>query len=494
MKKFFLFFTFFTITVLVSQESSDRITDARVPLMVLASDNGNDPNSIQSQVTRIVADEAVKLKRFTVVDRTNLEAILAEQALQMSGVVSDSDLVAFGEISAAREALLVEILTFGQKGVKPEEDKEEDREDRKTARKAGILGVLAKTIVDAAVSDKKEKEEAYSDNIQTTVQARVSKIDLQTGTSITSFTLTASHTGGAKSRSLAVTLKKIALKASFELRSMYLLVTEVLEASPMHVLLYLGDDVGVKPGTLFRISSPRTKRTIRDRTINVPGKPVAIVRSTSITEDANQAKILRRWDQISPGYEAEEIPRSIFSWGMRGRYGVDMPEVGFELQAYWKSFSRIGGGLTFGLGTVQDSRGDTDFSFGFGGDFYFRLINRPAFSLMGTLSLPGNVVTRSDDEDHSAFSFIFSPRIGGRIDLMTSSRRDIFFQVEYVLGSSQSPWNYSEGEDSKSFIAEWTGSHPEIKPQGLYFSIGMRFISFSLLGGPQLNPGVHLFP
>lgn len=485
----------FSSTFLFPQDASDLITSERIPLMVLASEEGNNPESIGAKVTRIVADQAIRLGRFTIIDRTNLEAILAEQALQMSGVVSDSDLVVFGEIAAAREALLVEVIAFGQKGVKPEEEKDEDREDRRTARKAGLFGVIVKTLVDAAVSESKKEKEEYEDNIQTTLQARVTRVDTQTGKANSSFLLSASHTGGTRSTSLVVVLNKISLLASSELKDMYRLFTEVLETGPRHVLLYLGDDLGVKPGTLFRVSSPRTKKTIRDKTVDVPGEPVAIVKSSRVTANANNADILRRWGPIQSGYEAEEIPQAIFSWGIRGTRGLELPQTGFQFQAYWKSFSRIGGGFSIGLGTVQDSRSDTDFVFNFGGDLYFRFINRPGLSMMGTLGIPANIVMRSDDRNNSAYSFVFAPRVGGRMDFMISPRRDLFIQVEYVLGSAQSPWSYTEGEgeDSKRFRAEWDGNIPNVKPQGLYLSLGIRFISFSILRDPQLLPGGHQF-
>lgn len=485
-----ILFLFAFSSLLLSRDSIEfRITDERVPLMILASSGGDDSESIESQVTRIVANEAVKLKRFRIIDRTTLEAILEEQALQMSGVVSDSAIVRFGQISAAREALIVDVITFGQKGVKPEEDKEEDRKDRKTARKAGLFGVIVKSLVDVAVSEsKKDQEEEYEDNIQTTLQARVTKVDTETGEAITSFTISSSYTGGTRAKSLATVLTRISFQSAIELRSMYRLFTEVLETGPGHVLLYLGDEIGVTPGTLFRITKPRTQRTIRGKSVEISGEAVAIVRSSSVAQNSNNANILRKWGQIEPGYEALEMPSAIFSWGMFGTYGLEIAQTSFGFQAYWKSFSRMGGGITFGLGTVKDTRNDIDFTLNFGGDFYFRLVNNPAWSLMGTVKIPVNIAFRPDDDGNNAFSTVFSPRIGGRIDLMTSPNRDLFIQVEYAIGAAQSPWQYTEGEDedSKTYRAKWNGVAPEIDPRGIYISLGIRFISFASIAIPQL--------
>jgi len=143
------------LTILISfilpQDAQDDLTLERYPILVLPADEGDDPESMASKLTQIVGSQATELNRFDVIDRSKLESILNEQSLQMTGIISDEDIVEAGKVAAAREALLVRVLNFNQKGVPPEDEEEEDDKDRKEARKAGLLGVIAKAIVDAAI-------------------------------------------------------------------------------------------------------------------------------------------------------------------------------------------------------------------------------------------------------------------------------------------------------------------------------------------------------
>jgi len=54
------------------------------------------------------------LCRFEVIDGNNLRKMLEEHALQQTGVIADSMLVNIGQIAAAKEALMVNVLNFSQ--------------------------------------------------------------------------------------------------------------------------------------------------------------------------------------------------------------------------------------------------------------------------------------------------------------------------------------------------------------------------------------------
>ena len=45
----------------------------------------------------------------------------------MSGIIRDDEVVSYGEIASAGEALIVFILSFGQKGVPPKESDSEKK-------------------------------------------------------------------------------------------------------------------------------------------------------------------------------------------------------------------------------------------------------------------------------------------------------------------------------------------------------------------------------
>jgi curli biogenesis system outer membrane secretion channel CsgG len=107
-----------------SQSKINKITEEKERLLVLSVDRGEGAQSIESTVTSLVSSEAVNLTRFEVIDRNQLERILSEQKLQMSGIIREDEVVRYGEVSSADEALIVSILSFGQKGVPPKESME----------------------------------------------------------------------------------------------------------------------------------------------------------------------------------------------------------------------------------------------------------------------------------------------------------------------------------------------------------------------------------
>jgi hypothetical protein len=465
-----------------AQEVAPQVTLEKQPLLILPAKGGDDPESIDARVTAIVAAQATALKRFEVVDRTHLKALLEEQALQLSGLIDAAEIVELGQLAAAPEALLVTVINFGQKGVPPEEEKEEEKKDRKVARKAGLLGVLLKEVTDAAVDKATKDVERYPNNIQTVLQAEVRKIDVATGKSLDSFTIQASHTGGNKQASLAHTLRQVELQVSRQLRELYLLTSQVLEVRGNEVLLLLGQEMGVRRGTLFEISSPPTKRVIQDREILLPGRSVGLVRVTELSRDANRGRVLRRWDRIEPGYQAVESTRGIVGINPLLGYGSDAAAFLLQFRLGLAPLDRFGMQAQFQVGTIRDSRDDTDFLFGFGLNLQYRLIRTSPFTLAGTVALPLDLVSRSDDRSHTVVAPVFAPRIGTHVTLLLAPHRDLVFAVEYAFASTAGEWKYSKENDAgetDTFPAVWRQAPaPEIDARGLYFSVGVRFLTF----------------
>ncbi len=471
--------------LLGAQEVSPVVTLEKQRLMVLPARGGADPTSIDWRVTAIVTSQAAQLKRFKVIDRNQLEAILQEQALQMSGVVNDSELVAVGKLAAAPEALIVQVLNFGQKGVPPDEEEDEDREDRKTARKGGLLGVIVKDIVDATIEKKMEGVERYPNNIQTVLQIEVRKVDVETGHSLTSFLVTAEHTGGNKTASLEKALNQMRWQVGRRLRELYLLTSEVLEVRGNEVLLLLGSELGVKPGTLFEISTPATKRTYGDREIVIPGRSVGYVRVVDLSSRANRGRILRKWDSIQPGYQAVEKTGFIFSKELTLHFGSQPSQFQVDFAGAMTPFRTFSGRVHFNLGTITDNQERTDFDFGFGVGLMYKLLATPTVSLQGVITLPIDLAFRPDDNDHVVTKLIFAPRLGLELTLMRGPTRDLVLAVNYILSSTSAPWKYTEEKDGEpvSHEAHWDSPpEPAIQPQGLYFSIGFRFLSFDVMG------------
>jgi len=88
--------------------------------------------------------------------------------------------------------------------------------------------------------------------------------------------------------------------------------------------------------------------------------------------------------------------------------------------------------------------------------------------------------SRSDDESHTAILPIFAPSLNGGLAIQMNKNRDFIFECKYVFTSATGSWKYSKDNDdgdTDTFEAEWDGAAPEIDTDGLYFSLGMRFLT-----------------
>ena len=197
-------------------------------VVILPGQDTENPRSISRRVTSIVSAKAVELGRFNVIDRTQIESILAEQKLQLSGIVDENQIVELGHLAAADEALLVKIITFGQRGVPPKE-KETEKDEEENEYDENLFEWIIKESVTAVIDKKLEDVERHPNNIQTIIQAEVRLLNIESGTSQNSFRITATHTGGNKTASLNRVLNQLSWQVGRNLREFYMIASEVIE-------------------------------------------------------------------------------------------------------------------------------------------------------------------------------------------------------------------------------------------------------------------------
>ena len=160
-------------------------------LMILPPEQ-NEHKEFAEDILSILSQQATDLGRYDVIDRNLVDEILEEQKFQYSGNVKESDIVELGEMVAAEEALILEIVHFGQKGVPPEKDKDKNDKDET------LFGWVVKKTVSAALYDsekeKARRKEELDNNIQTVVNANVKLVNVETGQTHDSFNLNAEYT------------------------------------------------------------------------------------------------------------------------------------------------------------------------------------------------------------------------------------------------------------------------------------------------------------
>ena len=170
-----------------------------------------------------------------------------------------------------------------------------------------------------------------------------------------SFQVRASHTGGNLAKSLSITLDKLGTQVALKLKELYKIKTEILEIRGNLATILLGEDMGVEPGNIFEVFSHDMKRTIRDKTIKIPGESKGIVQVKSVSENANISKILREWEQIEPGDNVRELVKQPVGFDL-GILTSAIPVNRFQFTAWPRPFPRLKMSLLLNTGMVKDSR------------------------------------------------------------------------------------------------------------------------------------------
>ena len=479
------FFILHLCVVVNAQELEPEVTMGKRKLIILTADDKS-WESVNKKITRIVSSTAIELKRFDIIDRNKLEKILEEQKLQLSGVVDQDQAIEIGKVAGANEALLIQINVFGQRGVPTDHEEEKDQDDEP---KTGLFGWVVKQVVKAEIDKKLEDVERYPNNIQTIIDGDISLIDIETGQSKETFSFNVDYTGGVKSKSLSNALNLARNQISNGLKKLYQLISEVIDIQGDEVTLLLGKNLGVQSGVVFEIITREEKKVIRSREITLPGKQVGLVEVRSVSKDANKGRILRKWDEIKPGYQARELTGKPLGIGIGGSYGFNPEDIRLKIYGVFRPMHRFGGDIYGEIGFVKDTRQDTDFHFGLGFSLNYRLIKSSPFSIGPIFNIPLNFHIRSDDSDRIVFLPNINPRIGAQSEIMINPKFDLVIRIEYILRSADiGSWRYTEentvqGENgqeevTETFSAQWIDKPPpKLNYHGWNITFGIRFIS-----------------
>ena len=83
---------------------------------------------------------------------------------------------------------------------------------------------------------------------------------------------------------------------------------------------------------------------------------MGFVEVQTMSMDASEGIVLRKWNDIEPGYQAHEITEGVFTGGISGMYGNMPANMRLRLFGNVKPFNRFGGAIFGNIGIVQDNR------------------------------------------------------------------------------------------------------------------------------------------
>jgi hypothetical protein len=492
---------FFVFSNVVAQELEDGLTLEKKSVVILPGQDAENPESISSKVTSIVAAKAVELGRFNVIDRTKIESILAEQKRQLSGIVDETQIVEIGNLAAADEALLVKIITFGQRGVPPpkkETKKEEvekgEKEEKKEKKEydESLFEWIIKESVTAGLQKTLEGVELYPNNIQTIITTEVGLLNIESGILENNFHISASHTGGNKTASLSSALNQLGWQISRKLREFYLIASEVIEKEGNKITILTGSDMGLEEGTIFEVNSLDQEKIYKGRMITLPGNPIALARLTNIGKNTSSAEIIRHWKKVKTGHGVNEMiyDPTATEYEIKTRNGSNFS---VNAKLWWSPFKKFTTAVTGEIGTIKDMRGEDDPLLGLGIELKTKLLDIERFQLSTGISLPFNYFAKVDDDTNYVSQSFLNPSINLTTSIILHRKRDLFISLQYIPWNNDDKWEYSEiieieneddpEEPANDLIyhpAVWDDGKiiPRLNTKGLYITIGMRFFDY----------------
>ena len=492
---------FFVFSNVVAQELEDGLTLEKKSVVILPGQDAENPESISSKVTSIVAAKAVELGRFNVIDRTKIESILAEQKRQLSGIVDETQIVEIGNLAAADEALLVKIITFGQRGVPPpkketkkEEGEKEEKEEKKEKKEydESLFEWIIKESVTAGLQKTLEGVELYPNNIQTIIKTEVGLLNIESGVLENNFHIAASHTGGNKTASLSSALNQLGWQISRKLREFYLIASEVIEKEGNKITILTGSDMGLEEGTIFEVNSLDQEKMYKGRVITLPGNPIALARLTNVGKNTSNAEIIRQWKEVKTGHGVNEMiyDPTATEYEIKTRNGSNFS---VNAKLWWSPFKKFTTAVTGEIGTIKDMRGEDDPLLGLGIELKTKLLDIERFQLSTGISLPFNYFAKVDDDTNYVSQSFLNPSINLTTSIILHRKRDLFISLQYIPWNNDDKWEYSEiieieneddpEEPANDLIyhpAVWDDGKiiPRLNTKGLYITIGMRFFDY----------------
>jgi hypothetical protein len=446
----------------VVAQNSDTSTD-RLWLLILPGTISNATDkSLENEIADIVSDIAWESGRFEVFDRFGVRDLLVEYPPALDGSLPDSVILAIGDEIECDEALIVDVMSFKQIGVPPEEDEAEKNEK-------SFIASLFDGLFSGTSDD-------YSDNINTRLTVQLRNIDLINGEEIDRFHVQVSYTGGTKADSEEKALEDFQEVVSNEVRMIYQLISEVTSVDGLDLNLRLGSNLGVNRSTYFEIIEPNQIKSKDDEEITSPGKSVGLARVQDVSDTLNHSLIIRQWGFIGPGYYANEFNRNIHGIQLffLPKFPGDYMYIGAQFHNSPLGKWDIGGELHYT--SVKDSYNETENGLGFGVFLARRLLTLTSFMLYSKMGLNIDIPFKFDDDGQSVTTAVFSGSLGISCSLMLTKKTDIEFNLGYRKSTKSSDWTYSESEER--YDAFWLEDAPVVDISGFYFTIGYKILIF----------------
>jgi hypothetical protein len=415
--------------------------------------------SLEDEITRMVADIARQSGRLEVFDRFDVRELLMKYQLDEFRCLPDSIVLILADSTECDEALIIDLLGFSQIGVPPDEEEEDHN--------------ILETVIDGLFSSDSGD---YSDNIYTLLFVQFRNMDMATGEEIDRFSVRVSHTGGTKPDSEEKALDKLHDVVLNEIRMIYHLGSEVIAVDGVDLDLDLSSTQIITGNTLLEVSEPEEVIMASDEEVIYPGKPAGLAYIHSVGDTVIRSLVVRQWSAIKPGFYAYEFNKKIHGIQLffLPIFPGDYMYIGGQFHYSPLGIWDIGGSIRYIY--VTDSHNEKDHGFGFGIFCSGRLLTETALTVHAKMNFDLDLPFKKDDDGHTVTTSVFSSTLGISGCFMLSKKSDFEINLAYRLSTKSYNWTYTE--DEANHYAFWDDGPPVIDLSGFYFTVGYKFLLF----------------
>lgn len=280
----FIFALFFVIGIfsIINAQSLEKENIAVIPF---SGWQGKDAQFYQNSLTERISSKIIKSQRFTVIDRKNLDKVLKEHGLQMSGIIDQKTVVEFGRLSGVHKFIT---------GSFTQNTSEFHKEDYKVFNK----------------ETKKEEKKADS-YFSADVKVSIKMLDVEKGKYIEAADATGRGTGINKESALSRALDQVAKNVVDAFFKYFAIIAYVESVDKSNITIDRGKTLGIKRMMNFEVLDISKNDKNKSRIISSKTKRIGLVKVVAVEKHSATGRMIGRYDMIKPGYLLREIKEKI---------------------------------------------------------------------------------------------------------------------------------------------------------------------------------------
>jgi len=461
----------FLATLLAFFWSSTAAADApqRYKVVVFPTDTSPTLSRVEGPATQelthlayeMTIQHMIALKRFDVVERAQLDKILEEQKLHLSGLLDEAQAIRVGKIAASDIGLMVQGLSLNQAPV--EKTVEEEVQEEEEISSKGLKKSKTTTTV---------KRKRIIQSIKTDISISLKRLAIEDGTTMETIIIKGSETGPDASTSKEAALRELSHNLSQELRRMFALRMQIGAIVDGMIQARAGESIGVMPGMYFRVvREEQVKRGLHEGTVR---REIGLVEVKEVSSTTFEAGPVRRFGDFKVGDQLYEQVDIGFSVGVLATYHPNLAAGMIQLEL--APYQPMSFGIFLQAGAAKDNTSTNVLSIGLGLNGGWKFLRTDWFQIALEANLGLLLGLRPDDAGKSVNALGVAFGIGPSLEIFFSKDLSFYIQPQYKIASALSQWDFYD--QGKKNPATWTGAAPSVDTNGFHTLVGLKWSFF----------------